>query len=99
MLIYIIVVVIVVFILCRVFIMCVVLCAVFRLIVVLFCVMCVICVSCLIVVPLPPGKNPLAVIINNMKVVVAYCSPYTSIYCRKARQQPAYLPRIETRTI
>jgi hypothetical protein len=30
--------------------------------VVLFCV---ICVFCLIVVPLPPGKNPFTVIINN----------------------------------
>jgi hypothetical protein len=27
--------------------------------------MCVICVSCPIVVPLPPGKNPFAVKINN----------------------------------
>jgi hypothetical protein len=41
------------------------LCAVFRLIVVLFCVMCVICLLCLIVLLLPPGKNPLAVKINN----------------------------------
>jgi hypothetical protein len=32
---------------------------------VLLCVMCVICVLCLIVVPLPLGKNPIAVIINN----------------------------------
>jgi hypothetical protein len=32
---------------------------------VLFCVMRVICVLCLIVVPLPPGKNPFAVKINN----------------------------------
>jgi hypothetical protein len=32
---------------------------------VLFCVMCVICVLCLTVIPLPPGKNPLAVKINN----------------------------------
>jgi hypothetical protein len=48
-----------IFILCRVFIVCVVLCNVFRLILVLFCVM------CLIVVPLPPGKNPFAVKINN----------------------------------
>jgi hypothetical protein len=46
-------------------IVCVVLCAVFRLIVVLFCVMCVICVLSLIVVPLPPGKYPFAVKINN----------------------------------
>jgi hypothetical protein len=30
----------------------------------LFCVMCVICVLCLIVVPLPPGKHPFAVIIK-----------------------------------
>jgi hypothetical protein len=27
--------------------------------------MCVICVLCLIVVPLPPGRNPFAVKINN----------------------------------
>jgi hypothetical protein len=47
------------------FIVCVVLCAVFRFIVVLFCVMCVICLLCLIVLPLPTGKNPLAVKINN----------------------------------
>jgi type IV secretory pathway component VirB8 len=47
------------------FIVCVVLCSVFRLIVVLFCVMCVICLLCLIVLPLPPGKNPFAVKINN----------------------------------
>jgi hypothetical protein len=45
--------------------LCVVLYAVFLLIVVLFCVMCVICVLCLIVVPLPPGKTPFAVKINN----------------------------------
>jgi hypothetical protein len=44
---------------------CVVLCTVFRLIVMLFCVMCVIYVLCLIAVPLPPGKNPFAVKINN----------------------------------
>jgi hypothetical protein len=44
---------------------CVVLCAVFRLSVVLFCVMCVICVLYLIIVPLPPGKCPFAVKINN----------------------------------
>jgi hypothetical protein len=49
------VVVTVLFILCRVFIVCVVLCAVFRLMVVLLCVICVICVLCLIVVPLPSG--------------------------------------------
>jgi hypothetical protein len=61
----IIVVVIVVFILCRMFIVCVVLYAVFRLVVVLFCVMCVIGVLCLIVLPLPPGKCPFAVKINN----------------------------------
>jgi hypothetical protein len=36
-----------------------------NLIVVLFCVMCVICVLCLIAVPLPPGKYPFAVKINN----------------------------------
>jgi hypothetical protein len=55
-----IVVVIVVFILCRVsFIVCAVLCAVFRLILVLFCVL------CLIVLSLPPGKTPFAVKINN----------------------------------
>jgi hypothetical protein len=41
------------------FIVCVVLSAVFRLIVALFCVL------CLIVVPLPPGKYPFAVKINN----------------------------------
>jgi hypothetical protein len=43
----------------------VVLCAVFRLSVALFCVMCIVCVLCLIVVPLPPGKNPFTVKINN----------------------------------
>jgi hypothetical protein len=32
---------------------------------VLFCVMCVICVLRLIVVPLPPGKAPFAIKINN----------------------------------
>jgi hypothetical protein len=32
---------------------------------VLFCVVCVICMLCLIVVPLPPGKTPFAVKINN----------------------------------
>jgi hypothetical protein len=32
---------------------------------VLFCVMCVTSVLCLILVPLPPGKNPFAVKINN----------------------------------
>jgi hypothetical protein len=47
------------------FIVFVVLCAVFRLIVVLFCVVCVICLLCLIVLPVPPGKNPFAVKINN----------------------------------
>jgi hypothetical protein len=47
---------------------CVVLCAVFRLIVVLLRVMCVICVLCLIVVPLPPGRNPFAVKINNNNI-------------------------------
>jgi hypothetical protein len=31
--------------------------------------MCVICVLCLIVVPLPPGKNPFAVEINNNKKI------------------------------
>jgi hypothetical protein len=60
----IVVVIVVIFILCRVFIVCVVLCAVFRLIVVLFCVMYVVCVLCLIVVTLPPGENPFAVKIN-----------------------------------
>jgi ABC-type transport system involved in Fe-S cluster assembly fused permease/ATPase subunit len=53
------------FILCRVFIVCVVLCPVFRLNFVLFSVMCVICMLCLIVVPLPSGKTPFAVKINN----------------------------------
>jgi hypothetical protein len=43
----------------------VVLCVVFHLIVVLFCVMRVICLLCLIVLPLPLGKNPFAVKINN----------------------------------
>jgi uncharacterized sodium:solute symporter family permease YidK len=47
------------------FIVCVVLYAVFRFIVVLFCVMCVNCLLCLIVLPLPPGKTPFAVKINN----------------------------------
>jgi hypothetical protein len=46
---------------------CVVLCTVFRLIVVLFCVMCFVCVLRLIVVPLPPGENPLTVKINIIK--------------------------------
>jgi hypothetical protein len=32
---------------------------------ILFCVMCDICVLCLIVVPLPPGRNPFTVKINN----------------------------------
>jgi hypothetical protein len=59
------VVVIVVFILCRVFIVCVVLCAVFRLVVEFFSVMCVVCVLCLIVLPLPPGRNPFAVKIKK----------------------------------
>jgi hypothetical protein len=49
---------------------CVVLCAVFRSVVVLFCVMCVICVLCLIIVPLPPGKNPFAVKINNKIIII-----------------------------
>jgi hypothetical protein len=53
--------------LCSVFIVCVVLYSVFRLIVVLFCVMCVICVLCFMVAPLPLGKNPSAVKINNNK--------------------------------
>jgi hypothetical protein len=44
---------------------CVALCTVFRLIVVLFSVTCVVCVLCLIVVPLPPGKYPFAVEIND----------------------------------
>jgi hypothetical protein len=43
----------------------VVLCVVFRLIVVLFCVMRVNYLLCLSVLPLPPGKNPFAVKINN----------------------------------
>jgi hypothetical protein len=47
------------------FIVCVVSCDVFRLIVVLFCVTYVICLSCLILLPLPPGKDPFAVKINN----------------------------------
>jgi hypothetical protein len=73
-LIYIIVVVIV-FILCSVFfIVCVVLCTAFRLIVVLFCVMCVSCHLCLIVLPMPPGKNPLAVKINKLiNFTLTYC--------------------------
>jgi hypothetical protein len=58
-----------IFILCRVFNVCVVLCSVFRLIVVLFCVMRVLCVLCLIVVPLPPGKTPFAVKINNKNIL------------------------------
>jgi hypothetical protein len=52
------------------FIVFIVLCAVFCLVVVLFCVMCVICVLCLIVVPLPPGKNPFAVKINNNNIII-----------------------------
>jgi hypothetical protein len=35
---------------------------------VLFCVMCAICVLRCIVVPLPPGKNPFAVYINNNNI-------------------------------
>jgi hypothetical protein len=35
---------------------------------VLFCAMCVICVLCVIVVPLPPGKTPFAVKINNNNI-------------------------------
>jgi hypothetical protein len=52
------------------FIVCVVLCAVFCLSVVCYFVMCVICVLCLIVVPLPPGKNPSAVKINNNNISI-----------------------------
>jgi hypothetical protein len=50
---------------CPLLCVCVVLCAVFCLIVVLFCVMCAFCLLCLIVLPLPPGKTPFAVKINN----------------------------------
>jgi hypothetical protein len=58
------------------------------LIVVLFCVMCVICVLCLIVAPLPPGKNPFAVKINNNnnmyvfmnECVCTYVCVYVSTY-------------------
>jgi hypothetical protein len=39
---------------------------------VLFCVMCLICVLCLIVVPLPRGKNPFAVII----IIIIIFSPH-----------------------
>jgi type IV secretory pathway component VirB8 len=47
------------------FIVCVALCAVFCLnVVFVLCDMCI-CVLCLIVVPLPPGKNPFVVQINN----------------------------------
>jgi hypothetical protein len=28
------------------------------------------CVACLIVVPLPPGKNPFAVQLNNSKLII-----------------------------
>jgi hypothetical protein len=31
--------------------------------------MCVICALCLIVAPLPPGKNPFAVKINNNNII------------------------------
>jgi hypothetical protein len=59
---------------------CVVLCAVFRLIVVLFCVMCVICVLCLIVVPLPPGKYPFSVKLNNNNFIVVFgCESWSDI--------------------
>jgi hypothetical protein len=51
----------IVFFVCSVsFIVCVVLCAVFY-----FIVMCVICVFCLIIVPLPQGKIPFAVKIDD----------------------------------
>jgi hypothetical protein len=36
---------------------------------VLFCVMCVVCVLCLMVVPLPLGKNPFAVKVNNNNIM------------------------------
>jgi hypothetical protein len=69
------------------FIVCVVLVlfAVFHLIVVLLCVMCVICLLCLIVLPLPPGKNPFAVRINNNKfhlnmVGASYCVHVCKLY-------------------
>jgi hypothetical protein len=41
---------------------------------VLFCVMCVIRVLRLIVVPLPPGKNPFAVKINNNNNLIQFNS-------------------------
>jgi hypothetical protein len=37
---------------------------------VLFCVMCVSYVLCLIVVPLTPGKNPIAIKINNKNKIL-----------------------------
>jgi hypothetical protein len=46
-------------------IICIVVCCVLFERGVLFCVMCVICVLCLFVVPLPLGKNPFAVKVNN----------------------------------
>jgi hypothetical protein len=56
-----------VFIVCNVhFIVCVDLCAVFCLRMVCYFVRCVyFCLLCLIVVPLPPGRNPFAVQLNN----------------------------------
>jgi hypothetical protein len=58
------------YIMCNVsFTVCVALCAVFCLRVVLLCV---ICVLCLIVVPLPPGRNPFAVHLNNKMCVHFY---------------------------
>jgi hypothetical protein len=53
---------------------CVVLCTMFRLFVVLFCVMCFICVLCLIVVPLPPGENPFAVIIIQFNSIYLHAN-------------------------
>jgi hypothetical protein len=53
------------------FIIFVTVCAVFCLSVVCYFVWCVLfCVLCLIVVPLPPGSHPLAVKINNNKIII-----------------------------
>jgi hypothetical protein len=48
---------------------------------VLFCVICVICVLYLIVVPLPPGKIPFAVKINNNNIILGGHSNCHSEQC------------------
>jgi hypothetical protein len=49
---------------------------------VLFCVMCVICVLCLIVLPLPPGKNPFPLKINNNKIFLLSLMGNVSVVVR-----------------